>query len=100
MREYNAKVDANQPEIVSELRAAGFLVIDAHSSLPFDLVVIGFGSPPWQDVTRVCLVEVKSPGGRLTAREAKFRDELQASGRDGVYLIATSAADVLRWFGR
>jgi hypothetical protein len=49
----------------------------------------------------VCLlVEIKSPGGRLTAREAKFRDELQAAGRDAMYLIAYDAADVLRWFGR
>jgi len=98
MREYDARVDKNQAAIVEELRAAGLTVVDVHSCAPFDLIVISARYEVGHG--QVCLVEIKSPGGRLTARETKFLDELKASGRDGVYLIAYDAADVLRWFGR
>lgn len=96
MREYNARVDANQQSIIQEMRANGFTVIDLHACAPFDLIVIGYR----RGRVNVCLVEIKSPGGKLTAREAKFWDELNADGFDGMYLIAYDAADVLRWFGR
>jgi hypothetical protein len=88
--QYNAKVDTNQAEIVEELRARGFVVVDVHACAPFDLVVIGWYS--------VFLVEVKSEKGRLTKRESAFREMLNAAGMGSVYLIATSADDVLELF--
>jgi len=54
---------------------------------------------PWHIVS-VCLVEIKSPGGKLTSRERMFWAGLSGAEYDDIYLIATSAADVLRWFGR
>ena len=96
MREYNAKVDSNQPEIVAELRANGLTVVDVHACAPFDLVVIG----EREYTIRVCLVEIKSPGGKLTSRERMFWGGLVGAEYDDIYLVATSAADVLRWFGR
>jgi len=59
--------DANQPEIVAALRAAGRYVIDLHEvgkGVPDLLVICTDG--------RLVLLEVKTPGGKLTKDEAIF----------------------------
>ncbi len=91
-----AKVDANQPQIVRELRAQGYKV-DITSQLKklYDLVVTGrmFGTT---DV-RTVRVEVKSEGGTLTPDEAEYH-------RNDPYpetlIIAFSSEDILEWFHR
>lgn len=61
-----AKADANQQQIVRELRALGMSVRHTHT--------IGQGFPDlavgWRGVT--LLVELKVDGGRLSADEAEF----------------------------
>ncbi len=58
-----SRTDANQPAIVEALRAAGCSVFveSAHRGHPWDLVVRHYNS--------LYLLEVKSPGERLTPRE-------------------------------
>ena len=82
------KVDANQPQIVAELRQAGCSVTDLHT--------VGAGCPDlvagWQGKT--FLLEVKSPGGKLTDDEQTWFDEWR-----GQAAIIYSAEDALRIMG-
>ena len=64
-----ARVDSNQPEIVAALRKAGATVQHLH--------MVGKGCP---DLLvgfrgRNFLLEIKSPGGRMTPAEQRFFDE-------------------------
>ena len=72
-----ARVDANQPAIVAALRGIGASVLHLHT-LPncFDLLV-GYRK-------RSFIIEIKDPtqppsARKLTAGEAKFRDEWRGS---------------------
>lgn len=82
------KVDANQAEIVEGLRACGWFVevlSDVGRGVP-DLLVGGRGI--W------CLVEIKSPGGRLTPDQASWA--VRSSLRNtGPLLIAYSLQSAL-----
>ena len=82
-KRYAAKVDANQPAIVAQLRAHGYSV-----HLPCDDILVGLdGVNLW--------VEIKMPGQekRLTESEKVRRDTWQ-----GAYLVASSFDDIHRWF--
>lgn len=58
-----ARQDANQPEIVAGLRAAGYAVYIL--GMPVDLL-IGWGG------TRSALLEIKTKDGKLTEFQEKF----------------------------
>ena len=86
---YNAKVDANQPEIVAALRKRGAFVWLVHR-LPncCDLVVLYKGV--------VVAVEVKNPNGKgtkLTPGEEKFSDAWTENG--GKWAMVTSVEEAL-----
>jgi len=63
----DARRDANEPEIVAHLRSLEYVVHRIGS--PGDLLVWNHRSRHW-----VCL-EVKVPGGRLTPKQKKYREE-------------------------
>ena len=88
------KVDANQAQIVRELRAMGFRV-DIVSQLKklYDLVVTGSG----EGKIRTIRVEVKMPGCELTVDEQEYWD---AEPFPETLIIAHETEDILRWFGR
>ena len=91
-----ARVDKNQVAIVAELRALGMDVDHVHQVKNlYDLVVTGIPADYHRPVS--LRVEVKSPGGKLTEGEADFWDKQRHTGN---LIIAYSAEDVLRWFGR
>jgi ribosome maturation factor RimP len=82
------KVDANQAEIVAALRAAGCSVqslAEVGHGVP-DLLVARAGQN-W-------LLEVKSPGGKLTADEAKWLEAWR-----GKTAIVYSIEDALKAVG-
>ena len=90
-----AKVDANQAQIVEELRAAGFDVDLVHQVKKlYDIVVSGV--PSWCNRSVALRVEIKMPGETLTAGEMEFWNKCKHKN----LIIARSADDVLRWFGR
>lgn len=60
-----------------------------------DTVVTGYSNHT--ERVEACLVEIKAPGGKLTPDEVKWHAEYP---QDGPLIIAYSADDVLRWFGR
>jgi hypothetical protein len=41
-------------------------------------------------------IEVKRPGGKLSPHQERFRDNLQQAG--GVYVVAYSVEDVIKYF--
>ena len=80
------RVDNNHSEIMTALRDAGYYVIDISrmgSGIPDILVV--------SKERRVILMEIKSPGGRLTWEEAVF-----AEAYPGAYQVVRSAEDAIR----
>lgn len=84
---YAKRTDTNHAEVRDNLRALGFDVLDlskAGQGVP-DLLVSRNG----QGV----LVEVKSPGGKLTAEQEEFI----AAMSDRVIVVET-AAEVFNWF--
>jgi hypothetical protein len=87
---YAAKADANQGEIVQVLRQVGALVFHTHQvggGFP-DVVVLFRGA--------VHLVEVKTPGGKLTKAEQEWHDKWG----DCEYVhIVRSAEDALEAIG-
>lgn len=92
-----AKVDANQPALVAQLRAAGYHVAPTHAlgrGFP-DLIVTGVRLP--QGDVAALLVEVKDAHGRLTADEAAWH---AAYPDGGPLIVAHGVDDVLAWFGR
>jgi hypothetical protein len=95
------KVDANQAQIVRELRAMGFRV-DIVSQLKklYDLVVTGqtnLRSPLGVRFTLTVRVEIKMPGCALTFDEQEYWD---ADAFRETLIIAYETEDVLKWFGR
>lgn len=73
MRYYDAKADGNQPEIVAELRRLGGEVAHVHRLKNHcDLNLF------YRGVT--VMVEVKMPGGGLTAGEEGFRQQVESQG--------------------
>jgi len=88
------RVDANQKQIVRELRALGYKV-DIVSQLKklYDLVVTGHSV----DGIKTVRVEVKQPGESLTVDELEYHD---ADPFHETLIIAYDANDILRWFGR
>lgn len=92
-----ARKDANHVEIVRTLTATGLHVTDlaqVGNGVP-DLLVTGYSRNA--DAVLALLVEVKTPKGKLTDAEAKFFEKYPD---DGPLIIARSADDVLRWFGK
>jgi hypothetical protein len=89
------KVDANQAQIVRELRAMGFRV-DIVSQLKklYDLIVTG---KKGDGFIRTLRVEVKMPGADLTFDEKEYWD---AEPFPDTLIIARETEDILRWFGR
>lgn len=87
---WDAKADANQAEVVEALRRAGASVQSLHR--------VGQGCPDLMVAYngRVFLMEVKSPGGRLTKPEQDWHREW----RSCVYIVhdAQEAVDVLHDF--
>ena len=98
-RPKRTKPDANQAEIVKELRDLGFDV-DIVCNLPglYDLVVSG---NKWiQEFERTIpavsvRVEVKSKGSDLSDAELDYYDQQQ---NPNSYIVAHCTDDVLHWF--
>jgi len=96
------KPDANQEEIVTDLRNKGYDV-DIVCDLPglYDLVVSGkFYLPRRPEETQDAVecsvrVEVKQPGQDLSESEEKYYMSQEIPGS---YIKAETAEDVIRWF--
>ena len=82
-RHNKGRRDANEPEIVAALESYGYQAYGMDRNDPFDLLVYGHGL--WVPC------EVKQPikSKRLTASEAKFRDEARAGRRP--YMVLRTA---------
>jgi len=100
-RPKKTKPDSNQAEIVEELRSLGFDV-DIICDLPglYDLVVSGrrhimYGSNLISSLCCSLRVEVKTEKGPVT--DSEFVYYSRQLHKDS-YIVARSAADVLRWF--
>ena len=94
---YAAKTDLNQKPMVAQIRRAGFHVHPTHrlgAGFP-DLIVTGYSMK--RNAVLALLVEVKQEREGLTADEIEFHEGYPL---DGPLIIARSADDVLRWFGR
>ena len=79
------RVDANQKEVVQELRDAGFSVETGH-----DDCLVGFaGVTLW--------IEIKNPKGRNRLQPSQ--EKLWEDWR-GAYLICRSADEVMEWFSK
>lgn len=65
---YRGNTDANQKQIVADLRRCGFSVILLHS--------VGSGVPDLLvcDSSRCVLVEIKTPKGKLSPSQIKFME--------------------------
>ena len=88
-----AKIDTNQPLIVEALRKAGYHVVDTHE--------LGDGFPDILAVTKSgvnVLIEIKSPGGKLTAKEHTFHRTFP--GALGIAFSVDEALDIMQWFER
>jgi len=95
-RPRRAKPDANQAQMVSDLRRFGFCCIITHT-LGGDALDMFVGG--WNCRTRQYAwvqVEVKVPGAKLTPNEKKYIKRWS----DLPIIVAYKAEDVLAWFGR
>jgi len=92
-RPRHPKPDANQAEVIADLRQCGLVVHDV-SSLGGDCLDLFVGDPATGDWLQV---ELKDEGGRLTPRERAYIAQ-------HIYrlpiLIAWDSEDVLRALGR
>lgn len=79
MRRRKDKVDANQPQIVKELRSAGFSVETGKD----DILVGKWGLTAW--------IEIKTANGKLKPNQEKLLEEWQ-----GAYAIARSTEEVIQ----
>ncbi len=86
-KRWDARRDANEPEIVRTYEALGYLVC---RDLRVDLLVIGQGD--------IFLVEVKTPTGKLKGQQIKFIADCQARGV--VVPVARTIEEALRAVGR
>lgn len=87
------RVDANQAQIVTELRAMGYKVAHTHElgkGKP-DIIV---GGMRWFGRIALLWVEIKSPGEKLTGSEPKFHDEW----KELPIIIAFHTKDITDWF--
>lgn len=99
------KADENQDAIKADLEASCFPHVwcDVHD-LPVaksgvDVYVIGYSLRHKMVIT--CPVEIKRPGESLNANEQEFFHAVRTLGLGvDIPLIAESADDILRWFGR
>ena len=90
----SAHPDANQAEIVADLRRLAFLVIDVSPwLLTPDIFVWGWGtnSPPYWTAW-----EIKTDKGKLTDRQQAFIDRWPP----GTIQVARTTEDILRAYGR
>lgn len=98
-----AKADANQPQIVRELRAMGFRVDIVHRLKKlYDLVVTGHTSTlktlgTDNKLVKTLRVEIKMPGEQLSPDEQEYWN---AEPFPETLIIAYSTEDILKWFGR
>ena len=98
MKRRAAKVDANQPQLVDQLRKAGYSVaITSQVGNGFPDIVVGFERPSGERVN--VLVEIKDAtkppsAKRLTADEKAFHQKWQ--GRVVVVESVEEALEVLR----
>ena len=92
-RPRHPKTDANQPDIIRDLRACGLIVHDV-SSLGGDRLDLFVGDPTSYDWLQV---ELKVEGGRLTPRERAYiaQNILRVP-----ILIAWDTEDISRALGR
>lgn len=79
MRRRKDKVDANQPQIVKDLRKAGFSVEVGHD----DILVGKWGLTAW--------IEIKTPDGKLKPSQERLLEEFK-----GAYAIARNTEDVIK----
>ena len=90
----DAKVDANQPEIVETLRYLGYSVEVGHD----DLLIGKFGITAWY--------EIKNPETALDKNGRIYADEIKKSQREllrdfkGHYRIVSSVEEILNDFER
>ena len=84
--------DTNQPEIVEALRDVGGLVLDLHE--------VGADCPDVLVLFRevLTLLEIKSPGGKLTPGQQVFHDLWRVAARGRVYIVR-SVEDAYRAVG-
>ncbi len=103
---YGSKVDANQEQIVRELRAMGFRVDLVHRLKKlYDVVVTGNKriayqtglQPVFTEAVFTLRVEIKMPNEKLSPDEQEYWD---AEPFPETLIIARSTEDVLKWFGR
>lgn len=88
-----AKRDANEPEIVAALRAAGYWVAQiSHKGFP-DLVVGRKGR------SFVCLMEVKDGNGDLTDDQLQFFQMTEGSARFVVRSPESALRIASTWIG-
>ena len=90
MTKYAKKTDNNQQEIMDALRAAGYYTLDMSR--------VGQGFPDLLCVNKagqVVLLEVKTPGGRLTEAEQRFHAEYK-----GALYVVRSAEMALEYLGQ
>ena len=81
-----AKVDANQPDIVEALRAAGCHVTSlARIGNGCPDILVGLGN-------KTALMEIKMPGGRLTPDQLKWH----AAWKGGTLAVVDSVESALR----
>lgn len=89
------KHDANQQEIVDDLRRLGFFVLDLADvgGRVLDLFVCGHvGGSEWLWLA----VEIKTSAGRLTAKQKEFFE----TWPDVPAIVAQTTEDVLMWYTR
>jgi hypothetical protein len=85
-----AKVDKNQKEIVTALKAAGAGIIYTYQlKNAFDILVVHQG--------KTYIVEIKQPGKKLTEGETKCRDLVESKGVK--YWIITSIEEAFEMLG-
>jgi len=83
-----ARTDNNQKTIVARLRAAGFHVVCTHQAgAGFPDLIVANKKNTW-------LVEIKSPGGKLTPAQLKFHKQWNAAARP--IIIAHNFDDLLQ----
>ena len=85
--------DANQPDIVDDLRGLGFYVLDLADvgGDALDIFVCGhIGGSEW----RWLAVEIKTPTGKLTDNQKQFFEMWP----DAPAIVAQCTEDVLTWY--
>ena len=95
MRQARAKVDANQPEIVRDLRSVPGVVVTSTAAIGngFPDIVVGYDHRNW-------LFEIKNPEmepskRRLTPMEILFHENWKLSGQVDVIETAEDAMKIM-----